>query len=90
LLETTAIREEKELGLGVVNPRTPEIEPVEAIEARIREALSYLPPEKIFVNPDCGLKTREWAQVEPALTEMVAAAKTARAKLAGAKKAAAN
>ncbi len=47
----------KELGLGVVNPRTPDIETVEAIVARIREALHYLPPERIFLNPDCGFGT---------------------------------
>ncbi|HEV2844950.1 MAG TPA: cobalamin-independent methionine synthase II family protein, partial [Thermoanaerobaculia bacterium] len=57
LLSTEAIRENKELGLGVVNPRTDDIEPVEAIAARIEEALDYLPAERIFLNPDCGFGT---------------------------------
>ena len=47
----------KELGLGVVNPRTEEIEPVERIVARVREALRYLAPEQVFLNPDCGFGT---------------------------------
>ncbi|MSS70089.1 MAG: vitamin-B12 independent methionine synthase [Candidatus Latescibacteria bacterium] len=49
--------EGKELGLGVVNPRTPEVEGVEGIVARVREALRHLPPERIFLNPDCGFGT---------------------------------
>jgi 5-methyltetrahydropteroyltriglutamate--homocysteine methyltransferase len=48
---------EKELGLGVVNPRTPETEPVAAIVERVKAALQYLPPERIFLNPDCGFGT---------------------------------
>lgn len=51
------IVDEKELGLGVVNPRTPETEPVRAIVERVKEALQYLPPERIFLNPDCGFGT---------------------------------
>ena len=49
--------EGKELGLGVVNPRTSEVEAVDAIVARVREVLRYLPPERIFLNPDCGFGT---------------------------------
>jgi 5-methyltetrahydropteroyltriglutamate--homocysteine methyltransferase len=47
----------KELGLGVVNPRTDPIEAPEAIAARVREAVSLLPRERIFLNPDCGFGT---------------------------------
>jgi 5-methyltetrahydropteroyltriglutamate--homocysteine methyltransferase len=47
----------KELGLGVVNPRTPEVEGVAGIVARAREALRHLPPEGIFLSPDCGFGT---------------------------------
>jgi 5-methyltetrahydropteroyltriglutamate--homocysteine methyltransferase len=47
----------KELGLGVVNPRTEEIESPDSIVARVKEALLYLPPERIFLNPDCGFGT---------------------------------
>ena len=57
LLGSHEIASEKELGLGVVNPRTQEIESAEAIVERVKEALQYLPPERIFLNPDCGFGT---------------------------------
>ena len=45
---------EKEIGLGVCNPRTDEAESVDFIANRLREALEFWSPEKIFLNPDCG------------------------------------
>jgi 5-methyltetrahydropteroyltriglutamate--homocysteine methyltransferase len=45
---------DREIGLGVVNPRTSEIEPPETIVERVEEALAFFPPGKIFLNPDCG------------------------------------
>jgi 5-methyltetrahydropteroyltriglutamate--homocysteine methyltransferase len=57
LLSSSAIRENEELGLGVINPRTEEIEAVDAVVARVEEALQHLPPERIFLNPDCGFGT---------------------------------
>ena len=48
---------EKEIGLGVVNPRTDEIEPPEQIVARVKELLKYFDPDKIYLNPDCGFGT---------------------------------
>ncbi len=50
-------RNEKELGLGVVNPRTDEIERPEQIVARVKEVLQHFDPSKIFLNPDCGFGT---------------------------------
>lgn len=47
----------KELGLGVVNPRTADMESVEAIVQRAEAALEYVPPDKLFLNPDCGFAT---------------------------------
>jgi methionine synthase II (cobalamin-independent) len=44
----------REIGLGVVNPRTDEIESVEAIVRNAERALPYYRPEQIFLNPDCG------------------------------------
>jgi 5-methyltetrahydropteroyltriglutamate--homocysteine methyltransferase len=44
----------KELGLGVVNPRTSEVESRERIIAKVEEALRYFDPSKIYLNPDCG------------------------------------
>jgi 5-methyltetrahydropteroyltriglutamate--homocysteine methyltransferase len=57
--ELDAIREfgGKEVGLGVVNPRTEEIEDVEAIMSRVQEVRNYLPDANIFLNPDCGFGT---------------------------------
>ena len=45
---------EREIGLGVVNPRTDEAESPEEIIARVEGALSYFAPDRIFLNPDCG------------------------------------
>jgi 5-methyltetrahydropteroyltriglutamate--homocysteine methyltransferase len=47
----------KELGLGVVNPRTDAIESSGAIRAAVEEALHFYPPGQIFLNPDCGFGT---------------------------------
>jgi 5-methyltetrahydropteroyltriglutamate--homocysteine methyltransferase len=50
-------RNEKEIGLGVSNPRTDEIEKPAQIVSRVKEFLQYFEPEKIFLNPDCGFGT---------------------------------
>ena len=74
----------KELGLGVVNPRTGDAETPEAIVERAREALLYLPPEQIFLNPDCGFGTfanrplNSIATAESKLSSMVRAAEMLR------------
>ena len=44
----------KEIGLGVVNPRTSEPETVEEIVAQVEKALAWFSPKNIFLNPDCG------------------------------------
>ena len=49
--------DEKEIGLGVVNPRTTEIESPELIEKRVKEATEFFDPSKVFLNPDCGFGT---------------------------------
>lgn len=49
--------EGKELGLGVVNPRTVGVESREEIETSIRQALTYFRPDQLFLNPDCGFGT---------------------------------
>ncbi len=80
LLGARGITDEKELGLGVVNPRTPETEPVAAIVERVKEALQYLPPERIFLNPDCGFGTfssRPMNSVEVATRKLEALAQAA-------------
>jgi 5-methyltetrahydropteroyltriglutamate--homocysteine methyltransferase len=47
----------KEIGLGVVNPRSDEMEPVESVIERVHEALKYFNPEQVYLNPDCGFGT---------------------------------
>ncbi len=48
---------EKEIGLGVVNPRSDETESPKEITDRVKELLRYFEPEKVFLNPDCGFGT---------------------------------
>ena len=48
---------EKEIGFGVVNPRTDDIETTDQIVDRVKELLQYFDPDKIYLNPDCGFGT---------------------------------
>ena len=50
---------------------------------RLRKALELLRPEQLWVNPDCGLKTRAWPEVQASLRNMVEAAKSLRRDLNG-------
>jgi len=63
-----------EIGPGVYDIHSPRTPSVEEIERLLRRALKVIPVERLWVNPDCGLKTRAWSEVDPALTAMVAAA----------------
>jgi 5-methyltetrahydropteroyltriglutamate--homocysteine methyltransferase len=78
-----------EIGPGVYDIHSPRVPRQEEMEALLEKALNVLAPEQVWVNPDCGLKTRGWKEVRPALEAMVAAAKAQRAKLeaAGGKRA---
>ena len=67
------------IGPGVYDIHSPNIPTEEDIISLMRKAAERIPVERLWVNPDCGLKTREWKEVIPALTNMVAAAKTLRA-----------
>lgn len=57
---------EKEIGLGVVNPRSDEIEPPSFIVSKVHEALDYFTPEQIYLNPDCGFGTFAERPMNPA------------------------
>ncbi len=70
-----------EVGPGLYDIHSPNAPTVEALTARLEKALEYLPAERLWVNPDCGLKTRTWAEVGTALRAMTAAARRARAGL---------
>ncbi|KAK9699332.1 hypothetical protein RND81_08G168000 [Saponaria officinalis] len=70
------------IGPGVYDIHSPRIPPTEEIADRIRKMLAVLESNVLWVNPDCGLKTRKYGEVNPALTNMVAAAKLLRKELA--------
>ncbi|MCA7996097.1 5-methyltetrahydropteroyltriglutamate--homocysteine S-methyltransferase [Burkholderia cepacia] len=70
-----------EIGPGVYDIHSPNIPTQEHIVGLMRKAAERIPAERLWVNPDCGLKTRQWAEVIPALTNMVAAAKTLRSQV---------
>ena len=62
------------IGPGVYDIHSPRVPDESEMTTLLRRALQVLAPEQIWVNPDCGLKTRGWAEVKPALEKMVAAA----------------
>ncbi|THU73989.1 hypothetical protein C4D60_Mb04t28630 [Musa balbisiana] len=73
------------IGPGVYDIHSPRIPSTEEIADRINKMLAVLETNILWVNPDCGLKTRKYAEVNPALTNMVSAAKVLRTQLASTK-----
>lgn len=69
-----------EIGPGVYDIHSPNIPTVEQMVTLIEKAAESIPVERLWVNPDCGLKTRGWAETRPALENMVQAAKVLREK----------
>jgi 5-methyltetrahydropteroyltriglutamate--homocysteine methyltransferase len=67
-----------EIGPGVYDIHSPRVPTMEAIERLLARACEVIPPERLWVNPDCGLKTRDWPETEAALSNMVRAAKRLR------------
>jgi 5-methyltetrahydropteroyltriglutamate--homocysteine methyltransferase len=70
-----------EIGPGVYDIHSPRVPPASEMEALLVKAGERLSAGQLWVNPDCGLKTRKWEDVKPALVNMVDAAKAARAAL---------
>jgi 5-methyltetrahydropteroyltriglutamate--homocysteine methyltransferase len=70
-----------DIGPGVYDIHSPRVPSTEEMMELLREAARVLRPEQIWVNPDCGLKTRTWAEVEPSLANMVEAGKLLREEL---------
>ncbi|MDB5809015.1 MAG: 5-methyltetrahydropteroyltriglutamate--homocysteine S-methyltransferase [Betaproteobacteria bacterium] len=68
-----------EIGPGVYDIHSPNVPTQEDIVELMKKAAQRIPRERLWVNPDCGLKTRQWGEVIPALRNMVDAAKTLRA-----------
>ncbi|KAH1203255.1 5-methyltetrahydropteroyltriglutamate--homocysteine methyltransferase [Glycine max] len=73
------------IGPGVYDIHSPRIPPTDEIADRINKMLAVLEKNILWVNPDCGLKTRKYPEVNPALTNMVAATKLIRNKLSSGK-----
>lgn len=79
LLETFAhYHYPNEIGPGVYDIHSPRVPTVEEIVGLLKKASKVLSPAQIWVNPDCGLKTRRWEEVRPALIAMVNAARAIR------------
>ena len=70
-----------EIGPGVYDIHSPNIPTVEAMVSLIEKAAQKIPVRQLWVNPDCGLKTRNWEEVEPALKNMVDATRELRRRL---------
>ncbi|MFQ5955585.1 MAG: 5-methyltetrahydropteroyltriglutamate--homocysteine S-methyltransferase [Kiloniellales bacterium] len=75
----TGYRYPNDIGPGVYDIHAPRVPGVDEVEDRLRKACARLSPEQVWVNPDCGLKTRGWDEVRPALANMVEAARRLRA-----------
>lgn len=67
-----------EIGPGVYDIHSPNVPSVEWIEALLKKAAQRIPVERLWVNPDCGLKTRGWPETRAALANMVQAARNLR------------
>ncbi|KAL5346035.1 methionine-synthesizing 5-methyltetrahydropteroyltriglutamate--homocysteine methyltransferase [Pseudogymnoascus australis] len=72
----------RHIGPGVYDIHSPRIPSEQEIKDRIEEMLQYLKPEQLWIDPDCGLKTRQWTETKAALVNMVNAAKFFRQKYA--------
>ncbi len=71
----------QEVGPGVYDIHSPRVPSVEEIVKQIELLLVVLPKEQLWINPDCGLKTRKWEEVKPSLKNMVEAVKIVRERL---------
>jgi 5-methyltetrahydropteroyltriglutamate--homocysteine methyltransferase len=70
-----------EIGPGVYDIHSPRVPTVEEMIALLERAAEVIPLERLWINPDCGLKTRGWAEVGAALANMVEAARRMRARV---------
>ena len=71
-----------DIGPGVYDIHSPRVPQVSEMANLLRKAAKRIPAERLWVNPDCGLKTRGWPETEAALVHMVTAARQLRAELA--------
>jgi 5-methyltetrahydropteroyltriglutamate--homocysteine methyltransferase len=68
-----------EIGPGVYDIHSPRVPATGDIVRLLRKAAAVVPADRLWVNPDCGLKTRAWPETQAALRNMVEAAKLLRA-----------
>ncbi|MFD1215430.1 MULTISPECIES: 5-methyltetrahydropteroyltriglutamate--homocysteine S-methyltransferase [Microbulbifer] len=71
-----------EIGPGIYDIHSPNVPDRAELVTRLQQLLEVIPLEKLWVNPDCGLKTRNWSEVGAALLNMVEATRTVRAEVA--------
>ncbi|MDR1318244.1 MAG: 5-methyltetrahydropteroyltriglutamate--homocysteine S-methyltransferase, partial [Treponema sp.] len=69
-----------DVGPGVYDIHSPRIPTTDEMTELLYRALCHIPKEHLWVNPDCGLKTRRWDEAYPSLENMVAAARRVREK----------
>ncbi|MFX1243302.1 MAG: methionine synthase [Promethearchaeota archaeon] len=72
---------DKELAMGVLDVHSHAVETVEQVKAGIRKGLEVLPPERLYIDPDCGLKTRTGQEAEDKLRVMMQAVREVRQEL---------
>ncbi|MDN5869829.1 MAG: 5-methyltetrahydropteroyltriglutamate--homocysteine S-methyltransferase, partial [Nitrococcus sp.] len=72
-----------EIGPGVYDIHSPRVPSVAEMMARLKNAAEVVNRQRLWVNPDCGLKTRGWEESRAALTNMIAAARQLRAQMQG-------
>ena len=63
----------QEIGPGIYDIHSPRVPSVEEMVEQIKSLLEVLPKEQLWINPDCGLKTRKWPEVKQSLENMVKA-----------------
>jgi 5-methyltetrahydropteroyltriglutamate--homocysteine methyltransferase len=71
-----------DIGPGVYDIHSPRVPSIEAMEKLVKRAFEVIHAERLWINPDCGLKTRGWEETKLALQNMVTVAKNLRAELA--------
>ncbi|HYT27222.1 MAG TPA: 5-methyltetrahydropteroyltriglutamate--homocysteine S-methyltransferase, partial [Actinomycetota bacterium] len=72
---------DQQIGLGVYDIHSPRVPRAADMEALLRRVLAVLDPSQLWVNPDCGLKTRGYDEVTASLRNLVEAARTVRGQL---------
>jgi 5-methyltetrahydropteroyltriglutamate--homocysteine methyltransferase len=77
-----AVGYKQEVGPGIYDIHSPRVPSVDEMAAQVHALLEVLPKEQLWINPDCGLKTRRWEEVRPSLKNMVEAARIVRYSIA--------